>query len=85
MIEDLNLLKENVNKFMVKSEQIFGDSFELIPKINTLRWSESLKGTKIKITGPLAEQTNMESSGQRFGLMEQALPSSIYAITQLVK
>jgi hypothetical protein len=51
----------------------------------TLNWSSTLKGTKIKIEGALAEQTGMESSGQRFGLMDQPLPQSKHSLIQLAK
>jgi hypothetical protein len=46
-----------------------------MPKLTGLAWSETLKGTKIKITGDILEQTGMESSGQRFGLIEESLPT----------
>lgn len=39
-------------------------------------WSPTLKGTKIKINGTIAEQTSTESAGQRFILMEPALNDS---------
>ena len=40
------------------------------------KWSLKLKGAKINVNGPVAEQTGMESSGQRFILMEQDLSKS---------
>ena len=40
-----------------------------VPGLGSIKWSEVLKGTKIKITEATAEQTGMESSGQRFALI----------------
>lgn len=36
-------------------------------------WSEKFKGHKVKISGAVAEQTGMESSGQRFAMLEPSL------------
>jgi len=47
------------------------------------RWSEVLKGAKIKINGMIAEQSGMESSGQRFCLMDEPLPESNNIYIQL--
>ena len=33
-----------------------------------MKWSAALKGAKIKLNNMVAEQTGMESSGERFGL-----------------
>lgn len=50
-------------------DDVMQGAFEIGSKLDELRWSETLKGAKIKIEGMIAEQTNMESSGQRFGLI----------------
>ena len=77
IIENIENLKNDANKNIAKIQDIIKDHVELVAGvINGLKWSETLKGTKIKITGTLLEQTNMESSGQRFGLMEESLPTS---------
>jgi len=77
IIENIENLKNDANKNISKIQDIIKDHVELVPGvISGLKWSETLKGTKIKITGTLLEQTNMESSGQRFGLMEESLPAS---------
>jgi hypothetical protein len=47
-------------------------------------WSEEFKGHKIKINGTIAEQTFMESSGQRFALMEPGLSQSNYFYYEIV-
>ena len=77
IIENIENLKNDANKNISKIQDIIKDHVELVAGvISGLKWSETLKGTKIKITGTLLEQTNMESSGQRFGLMEESLPTS---------
>ena len=79
--ENLDNIGKELGKAVKKAEEILQDSIELTSKIVTLSWSESLKGLKIKIEGMLAEQTGMESSGQRFGLMDQPLPLSTSPLT----
>ena len=44
-------------------------------------WSNTLKGHKMKIAGPVIEQTGMESSGQRFSLAEFPLSESTFCFT----
>lgn len=73
--EHLEEMWNDVKKNAKKSEYILGEGFELMPKLTGLTWSETLKGTKIRITGDILEQTGMESSGQRFGLIEESLPT----------
>ena len=76
--ENIDNIGKELAKAVKKAEEILQDSIELTNKIVSLTWSESLKGAKIKIEGLNAEQTGMESSGQRFGLMEQSLPLSTF-------
>lgn len=66
-------ISKDLNKAIQKSEEYLIHSHDISWKLSSLTWSETLKGAKIKIEGTKAEQTGMESSGQRFGLMEQSL------------
>lgn len=56
---------------------MLGEAVTLPEKIDSYKWSEKMKGAKITINGLVAEQTGMESSGQRFILMEQDLSSNL--------
>jgi len=59
-----------------------GDSVNPVSKILSIKWSETLKGGKVKIVDMIAEQTGMESSGQRFALMEEPLAISSIELIQ---
>ena len=58
-------VEKNVGKVLGGLE---GDLM-LKPRRVEFTWSEELKGHKVKISGMVAEQTNMESSGQRFAMI----------------
>ena len=58
-------VEKNVSKVLVGLE---GDLMLKSRRVEFC-WSEELKGHKVKISGMVAEQTNMESSGQRFAMI----------------
>lgn len=65
----LSALASEVSKTVEVAVQIFSEQIVQIDKAVKFTWSPTLKGTKIKITDGVAEQTATESSGQRFALM----------------
>lgn len=75
-------LKKNLEIISVEGKKAYSKCLEITVAIGNafpsslLKWSETLKGAKIKITGNIAEQTSMEASGQRFGLIEPSLSQS---------
>jgi hypothetical protein len=73
LAEILEGISKDLTKAIQKSEEYLQHSHDIAWKASALSWSETLKGAKIKLEGAKAEQTGMESSGQRFGLMDQAL------------
>ena len=83
--------REKSNKFcdsMVNLESSFKiqlksiESFLGKEKVYEPRWSVTLKGSKIKILKSIAEQSGMESSGQRFCLMDEQLSQSTFCLIQ---
>jgi hypothetical protein len=62
-----------MNDMNTKIEKILDlSNLNFLEKIQ-FSWSEELKGKNIKITGAIAEQFGMETSGQRFIMLEPSL------------
>lgn len=58
---------------MVKIMSTLNANLSFAVKNPVFTWSQQMKGHKIKVTGNIAEQAGMESSGQRFILIEPSL------------
>lgn len=58
---------------MVKITSTLNANLSFTLKNPVFTWSQLMKGHKIKVTGNIAEQAGMESSGQRFILIEPSL------------
>lgn len=69
MSDTLNKLVTDSSKTIQTLTEMLGAAVELPKNSTGYRWSEKMKGAKIVINGLVAEQTGMESSGQRFILM----------------
>ena len=66
LFDALDKSKKELETSIMRISVILNAQFALAMKAPTFNWSEKLKGHKIKINGSIAEQTAMESSGQRF-------------------
>lgn len=73
LLDTLNKNATNMQKELQKISISLDQSSMFQMKNPTFFWSENFKGHKVKINGLVAEQTGMESSGQRFALIEPSL------------
>ena len=73
--EALSKSQKDLETSMAKIATSLNSNFLFTMKNPVFTWSDKLKGHKIKITNSIAEQTGMESSGQRFIMIEPSLNS----------